>query len=62
MRWLARFLSDIAGTPMANRRSGLSNRKASVWRRALALGFLAGIATSVALWSYDKSAQRQVAG
>jgi hypothetical protein len=47
------FLSDVADSPMASRRQRLAARKASLWGRAVALGFLLGIATSVGLWLYD---------
>ncbi len=49
-----RFLSEIGNTPVTNRRQGMSERKSSVWRRGLALGFLIGVATSVGLWVYDR--------
>jgi len=48
------FLSAIAGTPVSNRKSGLTNRTTSLRNRALALGFLIGVASSLALWILDK--------
>ena len=56
------FAREVAGTPMSNRKSGVRNRTTSLFMRAVALGFLAGLATSIALWIYEKSAQRQAAG
>ncbi len=55
---LVKFLSDVSNTPMTNRRQGYRDRKASMWRRGIALGFLLGIASSVALWVYDRRASR----
>jgi hypothetical protein len=46
--------SAIAGTPVANRRSGFRDQKASMWGRVIALGFLLGLASSIAIWVYDK--------
>ncbi len=59
---VVRFVTKVAETPVSNRNSGARDRAASMFMRALALGFLAALATSVALWLYDRSAQRQAAG
>jgi hypothetical protein len=48
------FGSAVAGTPVANRRSGIRDTTASMRTRALALGFLLGLASSVGLWIYTK--------
>ena len=55
---LARFMSEIGNTPVTNRRQGFQDRKSSMWRRALAVGFLLGVASSVGLWLYDRMAAR----
>ena len=55
---LARFMSEVGNTPVTNRRQGLSNRKTSMWRLGLVVGFLLGIATSVGLWIYDRMVTR----
>jgi hypothetical protein len=55
---VARFISDVGNTPVANRRQGYRDRKSSMWRRGVAIAFLLGIASSVALWVYDRRASR----
>jgi hypothetical protein len=57
-----RFMSEVGNTPVHNRREGFGNRKASLWGRALALGFLVGVASSVALWTYERRVARPAAG
>ena len=55
---VVKFVSEIGNTPVTNRRQGFSDRKTSMWRRGVAVGFLLGVASSVALWVYDRWASR----
>ena len=55
---LVKFMSEVGNSPVANRRQGFSDRKTTMWRRGLAVGFLLGVASSVALWLYDRRASR----
>jgi hypothetical protein len=53
-----RFLSEIADTPMSNRRQAIRRRAASLRMRGLALGFLLGLSSSVGLFVYEHRAAR----
>jgi len=55
---LVKFMSEVGNSPVTNRRQGLSDRKRAMWRRGLAVGFLLGVGSSVALWVYDRRASR----
>ena len=55
---VTRFMSEVGNSPYNNRRQGLSDRKRSLWMRIFALGFLIGLASSMAWWVYDRLVAR----
>jgi hypothetical protein len=61
-RRLTNFLAELAETPMSNRRTGMQTTSASLRMRLLALGFLLGLASSLAVWFYNTWTAHVVAG
>jgi hypothetical protein len=53
------FASDMANEPYARRRRSASTTVASLKMRALAAGFLLGLAASAAVWAYYFQQERR---
>ena len=62
MRAVIEFFENIASNPVDTRRRGMQRRAASLWMRALALGFLSGLLASLAVLVYDWRNRESPAG